>query len=155
MAETSTRAPHRSWYINEMEWIRFREVDDADAETDGVRGKDAGVDERKDALSASGGIKDEASNNARETRFIKAPTDTSEVNDSCPICLDSFETSWHVEAQEFVWMDTVIVGNRVYHGTCYDEVSPPEGRSTPAPAVPQPRPTSTVLGKRKSDSSDD
>ncbi|KAI9669900.1 MAG: hypothetical protein M1831_006935 [Alyxoria varia] len=155
MAETSTHAPHRSWYIDEVEWIRFRELDDADAETDGARDKDNGVEGRKDSTAASGGTKDGASSDAKETRFIKAPTDVSEVNDTCPICLDNFETSWHVEAQEFVWMDTVMIGNRVYHGTCYDEISPPEGRSTPVPAVPQHRSTSTVLGKRKSDSSDD
>jgi len=47
---------------------------------------------------------------------------------------------WLDDAQEFVWMDAKMVGDRIYHASCYAEAT--KDRGTPEP---------TVLGKRKAE----
>ncbi len=52
--------------------------------------------------------------------------------------------SWNDEAQDFVWMDAVKIGARVYHASCHAEVQK-DGGSTPLrTSTPD-----SVLGKRK------
>lgn len=55
----------------------------------------------------------------------------------CPICQEKFEMKWLDDAQEFVWMDAIKIGNRIYHASCHAEAKKDGG--TPEP----------VLGKRK------
>ncbi|KAM7206292.1 hypothetical protein V8F33_000578 [Rhypophila sp. PSN 637] len=70
----------------------------------------------------------------------------------CPICQESFEMKWLDE--EWVWMDAVKVGDRVYHASCHREASSGGGagangkRSTPERASGS---GSGVLGKRKAE----
>ena len=54
---------------------------------------------------------------------------------------------WLDEAQEWVWMDAVKVGDRVYHASCHREATN-DGRGTPGPSRNTPDP---VLGKRKAE----
>jgi len=54
---------------------------------------------------------------------------------------------WLDDAQEFVWMDAVKVGGRIYHASCHAEATK-DGRSTPAYQRGTPEP---VLGKRKNE----
>ena len=51
---------------------------------------------------------------------------------------------WNDEAQDFVWMDAIKIGNRVYHASCHAEVKK-DGESTPL-RINTP---DSVLGKRK------
>jgi hypothetical protein len=46
---------------------------------------------------------------------------------------------WLDEAQEFVWMDAIKIGGRIYHASCHSEVK--RDGATPEP----------VLGKRKNE----
>lgn len=51
---------------------------------------------------------------------------------------------WNDEVQDFVWMDAMKIGNRVYHASCHSEVKK-EGGTTPLRmSTPD-----SVLGKRK------
>jgi pre-mRNA cleavage complex 2 protein Pcf11 len=79
-------------------------------------------------------------------QYLAVPDDASRVNSVCPICQERFEMKWLDEAQEWVWMDAVKLGDRVFHASCHREVSgggaggrgtPPDGRG--------------VLGKRKAE----
>lgn len=63
--------------------------------------------------------------------YVKAPVDAAAANTACPICQERFETSWLDEEQEFVWIDAVEVGGRVFHKSCRDEVT--RNSATPAP----------------------
>jgi len=54
---------------------------------------------------------------------------------------------WLDEAQEWVWMDAVKVGPRVYHASCHSEATR-DRESTPGPSRDTPEP---VLGKRKAE----
>ena len=77
-------------------------------------------------------------------KYLPVPADTALASLPCPICQEKFITSWNDEAQDFVWMDAVKIGARVYHASCHAEVKK-DGGSTPLR-------TSTpdgVLGKRK------
>ncbi len=55
---------------------------------------------------------------------------------------------WLDGAQEWVWMDAVKIGDRVYHASCHREAARDRDREgTPgARATPEP-----VLGKRKAE----
>jgi pre-mRNA cleavage complex 2 protein Pcf11 len=77
-------------------------------------------------------------------QYIPVPTDAALSNVNCPICQEKFEGVWHDEAQEWVWMDAVKVGGRIYHATCLAEVS--KNNSNPERLTPDP-----VLGKRKAE----
>jgi pre-mRNA cleavage complex 2 protein Pcf11 len=54
---------------------------------------------------------------------------------------------WLDEAQEWVWMDAIKVGDRIYHASCYAEAKK-GGGNTPAYSRGTPEP---VLGKRKNE----
>lgn len=62
----------------------------------------------------------------------------------CPICQDKFENKWLDTAQEWVWLDTVLVGGRAFHASCHAEATR-DREGTPR-RTPEP-----VLGKRKAE----
>ncbi|KAH0378783.1 hypothetical protein KCU92_g8523, partial [Aureobasidium melanogenum] len=120
----------RSWYIDEMEWIRLREVD----------ASSAAVDSSSVTATTSKTV------SVRE-KYIPAPTGAA-ANVACPICQEKFETEWHEDAQEWVWMDAVKVGGRVFHASCHDEVKRASGGDRGRSTTPD---GAGVLGKRKAE----
>jgi pre-mRNA cleavage complex 2 protein Pcf11 len=78
-------------------------------------------------------------------KYVRVPTDAS-LHAPCPICQEKFDQNmkWHIEANDFVWMDAVNVNGKIYHATCWDEYS--KGAGIPTPSTPD-----SVLGKRKAD----
>jgi pre-mRNA cleavage complex 2 protein Pcf11 len=120
----------RSWYIDEMEWIRLREVDASSAAAD--------------MTSATTTTSKPVS--VRE-KYIPAPTGAA-ANATCPICQEKFEPEWHEDAQEWVWMDAVKVGGRVFHASCHDEVKRASGGDRGRSTTPD---AAGVLGKRKAE----
>ena len=83
----------------------------------------------------------------KETKdqYVPVPTDARLVHAPCPICQEKFEPQWHVDASDFVWMDAVKVGGKIYHATCWEEYNKGVG-SGAAPGTPD-----SVLGKRKAE----
>jgi len=161
IAEAERRGQHRSWYVDADDWARSREAVDEDyvAPAAGDDDHDAGGVPR-----GGGGGDGEASGRggmgtgrkkgkaAAAAAYIPVPED-SRVNAVCPICQEKFEMKWLDEAQEWVWMDAVKVGERAFHASCYGEATKGvaagsnERGATPARATPEP----TVLGKRKAE----
>ncbi|KAI9867107.1 MAG: hypothetical protein M1830_005841 [Pleopsidium flavum] len=132
MADAAKRGQNRSWYVDEMEWIKSRESEEDIVNTNGN-----GVSAPTIVTSAP---KDPKS------KWIRVPDDPALANSHCPICQEKFETQWNTDAQDFVWMDAVKIGARVYHASCHAEASK-DGGGTPMRAItPDP-----VLGKRKAD----
>ena len=79
-------------------------------------------------------------------QYIPVPNDATQAYSVCPICQEKFEARWLDDAQDFVWMDAVKIGRRIYHASCHAEASK-DGNSTPnRHATPDP-----VLGKRKAE----
>lgn len=72
------------------------------------------------------------------------PEDPTLANSNCPICQEKFQTVWNDEAQEWVWMDAVRVGDKIYHASCHAEVSK-DGSGPPSTG------NGAVLGKRKAE----
>ncbi|KAL3477998.1 hypothetical protein BJX99DRAFT_116754 [Aspergillus californicus] len=142
MADAARRGQNRSWYVDERDWIKSREVGDdqiiADTETtpENASGTDSTTAKKGPAK-----------------QWIRAPNDATLRNTPCPICQEQFESTWSEDVQDWIWQDAVSVGNRVYHATCYVEVTKDE----PAPARRDnttPARTGTpdsVLGKRKAE----
>ncbi|OCL08750.1 hypothetical protein AOQ84DRAFT_376453 [Glonium stellatum] len=132
--DAAKRGVHRSWYINEREWIEFREQDDA-APAQASNGA-------SDASGMLGVAKKET-----KDQYIHVPTDAALVHAPCPICQEKFEPQWLVDANDFVWMDAIKVNDKIYHATCWEEysrgggVGGGGGRNTP----------DSVLGKRKAE----
>ncbi|KAF5876063.1 putative mrna cleavage factor complex component pcf11 protein [Botrytis fragariae] len=127
MAEAEKRGQHRSWYVDELDWIKWREpeddqVNDASDTTQGAAGSSL------------------AMNAKPKLQYLAVPDDPALAGSVCPICQEKFEMKWLDDAQEFVWMDAKKVGDRIYHASCYAEAT--KDRGTPEP---------TVLGKRKAE----
>lgn len=131
MDEAETRGQHRSWYVDELDWIRSREVEDSSGGTATSTTLPGSSPKDKDP----------------KQQYLAVPDDPALANSVCPICQEKFEMKWLDEAQEFVWMDAKKVGERIYHASCHAEatkdVVTAVKRGTPEPAV--------VLGKRKAE----
>ncbi|PGH06339.1 hypothetical protein AJ80_08173 [Polytolypa hystricis UAMH7299] len=138
MAEASKRGQSRSWFLDERDWIKFRESDDD-------------VGQPNDAALSSNGAADAGGAKAKQQQWIRAPNDATLRNAPCPICQEKFESTWSEDAQDWIWQDAVKVGNRVYHDSCYSEVTKDgqtTGRGTPRARTSTP---DSVLGKRKAE----
>jgi pre-mRNA cleavage complex 2 protein Pcf11 len=125
--DAAKRGVHRSWYIGEKEWIDYREVDETAPPNESA------------ATTAANKPKKQA-----KDRYISVPQDPTLQHAPCPICQEKFQTTWNVDANDFVWMDALQVGGKVYHATCFEEYS--KGAGIPMPSTPD-----SVLGKRKAD----
>lgn len=128
-AEAEKRGTHRSWYVDQQDWLKSREVVDADH----IAQPEPSAEEQ--AKAASG------------PKYIPVPEPTSGINNFCPICQEKFENKWLDTAQEWVWLDAVLVRNRAYHASCYAEATR-DRESTPGASRRTPEP---LLGKRKAD----
>ncbi|KAI9844515.1 MAG: hypothetical protein M1838_002163 [Thelocarpon superellum] len=132
MADAAKRGQNRSWYVDEVEWIRSR---DADEELD------TPASPEPDAA----GARQASSKAVAKKQWIAVPDETSTVNRVCPICQEKFEPVWHDEAQEWVWIDAVRIGDTIYHVSCHAEAS--KDGVGPLAATP-------LLGKRKAEESE-
>ncbi|KAI6249215.1 hypothetical protein HI914_02370 [Erysiphe necator] len=133
MEEAELRGQHRSWYVDELDWIKSREID--------LECSGAAPD-----LGTTVAINDTPKDSKLE--YIPVPDDAASSNSLCPICQEKFEMNWLDEAQEFVWMDARTIGEKTYHASCYAEVSKNIKSQN---IVGTPETTITVLGKRKAD----
>ncbi|KAF4629633.1 hypothetical protein G7Y89_g8510 [Cudoniella acicularis] len=132
MAEAEKRGQHRSWYVDEMDWIKSREVED-----------DQNLHNSENLNSS--GISGSSVVSKPKLQYLAVPDDPALASSLCPICQEKFEMKWLDEAQEFVWMDARKIGDRIYHASCYAEATKDSSnlakRGTPEP----------VLGKRKAE----
>ncbi|KAI1460861.1 hypothetical protein F4805DRAFT_415867 [Annulohypoxylon moriforme] len=136
IAEVEKRGQHRSWLVDEMDWIKTRETIDKDH-----------VAPPADSNAAAGG----SAPKVPKLQYIPVPDDPSLANSVCSICQEKFETRWLDDAQEFVWPDAMKVGEKIYHASCYQEAfkgSANNGGNTPSYARGTPEP---VTGKRKAE----
>ncbi|KAI1781140.1 hypothetical protein F4818DRAFT_398082 [Hypoxylon cercidicola] len=134
IAEVEKRGQHRSWLVDEVDWIKTRETIDKDHLI---------PPEVSDA--AVGG----STQKVPKTQYIPVPDDPSLANSVCSICQEKFETRWLDDAQEFVWLDTMKVGQKIYHATCYNEAYKDGGNTTAYTwntGTPEP-----ATGKRKAE----
>ncbi|KAI1107339.1 hypothetical protein F4804DRAFT_297639 [Jackrogersella minutella] len=132
IADAEKRGHHRSWLVDEVDWINTRETIDIDH-----------VTPSGDSNTSSSGFAPKVP----QLQYIPVPDDPSLANSVCSICQEKFETRWLDDAQEFVWPDTMKVGEKIFHASCYREAfkdggnAPPYARGTPEP----------VTGKRKAE----
>ncbi|KAI9894796.1 MAG: hypothetical protein M1814_000015 [Vezdaea aestivalis] len=133
MAESAKRGQSRSWYLDESDWIKNRE---GDQQQEG--------DENTAGGQTNGGLSGLAAKKDPKKQWIPVPDDPTMANLHCPICQEKFETVWLDEAQEWVWMDAVRVGGRIFHASCHEEAAK-DREATPARnGTPE-----SLLGKRK------
>ncbi|KAL4801451.1 hypothetical protein BDV18DRAFT_149231 [Aspergillus unguis] len=141
MADASRRAQNRSWYVDERDWIKSRELGDDQVITDA------------EATSESNAGNENSPSKGPRKQWIRAPNDATLRNTPCPICQEKFESTWSEDVQDWIWQDAVKVGARVYHATCYAEVTKdgptPTRKETPRTGTPD-----SVLGKRKAEGND-
>ncbi|XXG97044.1 hypothetical protein Hte_003338 [Hypoxylon texense] len=135
IAEVEKRGQHRSWLVDEVDWIKTRETIDKDHITP------------PEALDATTGG---STQKVPKTQYIPVPDDPSLANSVCSICQEKFETRWLDDAQEFVWLDTMKVGDKIFHATCYNEAYK-DGGNTTAYTWNTGTPEPTTGGKRKAE----
>lgn len=125
--DAAKRGVHRSWYMSEKDWIDYREVDETTPVTDAASTNSVAKPKKQ-----------------AKDRYVLVPQDVTLQHAPCPICQEKFETQWNVDANDFVWMDALQVGGKIYHATCFEEYS--KGAGIPMPSTPD-----SVLGKRKAE----
>ena len=115
-------------------------------------GDDEGLVDTETSGEAVNGGDGGSAKKAPPKQWIRAPNDATLRNTPCPICQEKFESTWSEDVQDWIWQDAVKVGNRVYHASCYAEVtkdgSTPARRGTPSGRTGTP---DSVLGKRKAE----
>lgn len=116
----------------QQEWIKSRDNPEEVFITDASSSLD------KAALAASLAAADPMN------KHIPVPSDPALTNQPCPICQEKFDTVWNDEAQDFVWMDAMNIGSRIYHASCHAEVKKEGGNTPLRTSTPD-----SVLGKRK------
>ncbi|GAM40670.1 hypothetical protein TCE0_039r13197 [Talaromyces pinophilus] len=144
MTDSIKRGQNRSWYVDERDWIKSREFDD-----------DSGVAGTGGTGTAT--AEEEAAKKQPQKQWIRAPNDVTLRNAPCPICQEKFESTWSEDVQDWIWQDALKVGNRVYHASCYAEVTKDGSATTAARAgTPSGRmgTPDSVLGKRKAEDTD-
>lgn len=157
MIDAEKRGQHRSWYVDEADWVRSVESIDLDHHPDHPdNAADAHNSNSNSSNNGGGGGGSSAAASGPggpgaggpRVQYIPVPDDGDATNSVCPICQEKFETKWLDEAQEWVWTDALRVGGRAYHASCYAEVTKGGGGSTPMYSRATPDP---VLGKRKAE----
>ncbi|KAL6720150.1 mRNA 3' end processing factor [Lecanora helva] len=132
LADSAKRGQSRSWYVDELEWIKSRDNPEDAPITE------ASSAAAKAALAASAAAADP------KNKVISVPSDPVLRNQPCPICQEQFDTVWNEERELFVWRDAVSIGSRIYHASCHSELKK-DGGSTPG----RTKTPDSVLGKRK------
>ncbi|KAL7918253.1 hypothetical protein ACQKWADRAFT_304541 [Trichoderma austrokoningii] len=127
--EAEKRGTHRSWYVDQQDWLKAREAVDAIHD----------VSSKEESAQAS--------KESEGPKYILVPDPSSGINNVCPICQERFENKWLDTVQEWVWLDTMLVGSRAYHASCRAEATR-DRASTPVQSRRTPEP---VLGKRKAE----
>jgi pre-mRNA cleavage complex 2 protein Pcf11 len=125
----------------EQDWIKSREV-----------GDDEGIVDLEPSGDGATGSDGGSAKKGPPKQWIRAPNDATLRNTPCPICQEKFESTWSEDVQDWIWQDAVKVGSRVYHASCYAEVtkdgSAPARRGSPSGRTGTP---DSVLGKRKAE----
>ncbi|TPX11020.1 uncharacterized protein E0L32_008057 [Thyridium curvatum] len=133
IVEAEKRGQHRSWYVDQMDalqdWIRSREAIDVDHVEDPADGKGADGGAGGAGGGSAGGA---GGKQAAKVAWIPVPAGAGSTG-VCPICQEQFKPIWLDEAQEWVWMDAVRVGGRVYHASCHAEAT--RGAESQPPAA--------------------
>ncbi|CAI7670976.1 hypothetical protein N7533_004879 [Penicillium manginii] len=143
MVDASKRAQNRSWYVDERDWIKSREASD-----------DSGPADTETTTDGEVGADGKASKQGPPKAWIRAPNDAKLRNTPCPICQEMFESTWSEDVQDWIWQDAIKVASRVYHASCYAEVT--ANGPVPRSSTPQGRSGTpdSVLGKRKAEGND-
>lgn len=137
MLEAEKRGQNRSWYVDEREWIASKEYED-DAGPAGADGNGVGA----------------AAAKKKAPDYVRVPSDPTLRSLPCPIDQEPFKSEWSEEVQDFIWKDAVQVGNRIYHLSCYTEVTKgraKDGANTPVGVTGRTSTPDSVLGKRKAE----
>lgn len=146
LAESIKRGQHRSWFVDERDWIASREYEDDSAPTG-----DLGLTSNGTLSTQTTSMKAAKS----QEQYVLVPSDPESRNSPCPICQEKFEAIWSEERQEFIWRDAMRVGSKIYHASCYREATKDRERGNVTPSLGQRGRTSrtatpdSVLGKRK------
>lgn len=135
MNDATKRAQNRSWYVDELEWIKSRD------DPEGTLAECAPPPTTKDGS---------ASALTSKPKYLLVPVDQNLANLPCPICLESFTASYNDEVSDWVWMDAIKVGPRIYHASCHSEMKRTSSRESTPLRMGTP---DSVLGKRKAVSS--
>lgn len=68
---------------------------------------------------------DESGNGGLESQYVEVPSDLVAAAQPCPVCQDKFESVWDEEKEKWIWRNSIQVGGKIYHVTCYKELCNP------------------------------
>lgn len=132
MADAQRSGVSRSWYVDEMDWIKSREVDDADEDVEAASKVEGTGAESGGIASLDGNVSNpsgqgQSATSVKKEHYVKAPVDAAVAHHACPICQEEFKTVWHDGEQEWVWMDATVVREKTYHASCVLDMTKDRG----------------------------
>ncbi|EWC45026.1 hypothetical protein DRE_06306 [Drechslerella stenobrocha 248] len=141
IADSTKHAQFRSWYIGEEDWIKFREDEEYSNATN--------INQTAQALEKHLAA---ATEEASSQNFVPVPNDPALSNITCPVCKEKFATVLHPETEDWVLMDAIKSGGRIYHASCLAEISKDNPSTSAAISRGSTPDNSTASkGKRKAD----
>ncbi|KAK4550576.1 hypothetical protein LTR36_000155 [Oleoguttula mirabilis] len=104
MADPNTgRGQHRSWFVDEMEWIRLTEFDPSTTTADA-------------AIAATTAKKQKGP----QDQYVRAPAGVT--RNTCSICQEEMRSSYSEELQDWVFMNAAMYNGKIAHATCVEEI---------------------------------
>lgn len=121
--------------MNELEWLKYKEQDDADEDVDlaGNAAGSAGVGpvirdgETDGSSAATGQANGPGAKASANDYYVKAPADAAVAHYACPICQEEFKTTYLDKAQDWVWMDAIAMNGKTYHASCVMDMAKDRG----------------------------
>ncbi|KAK6347041.1 hypothetical protein TWF696_007123 [Orbilia brochopaga] len=151
ISDSAKHAQFRSWYVGEEDWIKFREDEEYSSAT--AAGQTARTSDQNTVSTAQ---------ESNSQNYVPVPNDPTMSNITCPVCKEKFATVLHPDTEDWVLMDAIKSGGRIYHASCFAEISketPPTSAAAAAATVaaisrgstPEHNSNTISKGKRKAD----
>lgn len=109
--DSARRAHSRRWYYDVADWIQYEEIEDLDE-------REKNWFETQQLAMSPSNNDDGQRNESPVPSCIAGPDD---VDKSCDMCHDQFETFFNEETEEWHLRNAVRMDEKTYHPICYKD----------------------------------
>lgn len=121
--KTSTNVQSRNWYLDAMEWVKFKEENLLEFQVD----NSANVVNNSGGTGVSNNSNVSADKSLTEMPYVIIPSDETNMNNKCLICREQVKGTFNEDLGEWCWPNCIIppgepkTSRKIVHATCYNE----------------------------------
>ncbi|TNM84747.1 hypothetical protein fugu_008925 [Takifugu bimaculatus] len=108
--DPSKKVTHRRWYSGIKDWIEFEEIADRKEQAKSL------FFEKENEVEVQN---NQAAPQKKEIQCVKATKD--QVQESCEICQEQFETYWVEEEEDWFLKNAIRVDDKIFHPSCFED----------------------------------